>query len=116
MEALARAPWLLPLVWAVREGYACDHVVVAEALGVPSRLARSLVHYGKGMGLCDGVPESLCMIREGPEFYARVGGLLIYARVRRRRVTGYVFSTSGVYVGSRKRLYERVRRVLESLC
>ena len=111
VDALLRYPWLLPVVWARGRGLSCDSVVIAVELGVPRRLARTLVYYAGRLGLCD--LEGLCVARRGPSFYAMVGGHVVYARIRRRRVSGYTLSPGS---GGRERVWGEALEALREDC
>jgi len=111
-EALERAPWLLPVVWAVGRGVPCDHTVLADELGVPARLARSLVYYARRWGLCGGCP-GVEVYRKGREYAAVTPGYVLYAVVRGRKVRGVALSRSGVEGREGRRLLERALLVLD---
>ena len=111
VDVLVRYPWLLPVVWARSRGLSCDSAVIAEELGVPRRLARTLVYYAGRLGLCE--LGDLCVARRGPSFYAMVGGLLVYARIRRRRVTGYTLSPGS---SGRERVWSEALEALREDC
>jgi len=115
VESLVRYPWLLPLAWLLKRGASCDPVVVARELGVSGRLARSLVYYGWRTGLCGSVIDA-CIVRSGRVFYGRVGSFTLYARLRKRRVLGMVFSPTGVYRGLKGKIFEEAVRILGEEC
>jgi len=109
---LEEAPWLLPVAWAVARGVPCDHAVLAEEIGVPARLARSLVYYARRRGLCTPCP-SVRVRRLEREYAAETGGYILYAVVKKRRVAGYAISKSGVEGERYGRLLGRALVVLE---
>ncbi len=111
MEALVRRPWLLPVAWAVSKGYRCDPILISMELGIPARLARTLTYYAERYGICNG-NISLCIVRRGRVFYAKINNLILYARVKGRRVSSGVFSPTGVYLGWRKKVWDEALRVL----
>jgi len=96
---ITRYPWLIPLLWFVGRNRCREFAVdtLAEELGVSTRLARSLVFYGRRLGFivkskgglysprCDGrgMPEILAC---GRVYIVDVGGVFYVARVSRRRV------------------------------
>ncbi len=110
-EALAKRPWLLPLAWVLGERGSCDHVVVAETLGVPVRLARSLTYHARRLGLCGEEPE-LRIVRAGREFAGEGRAFYFYAKLKGRRIAGAVLSKSGVEGKRAERLLGRVRALL----
>ena len=110
-EALARRPWLLPLAWVLAERGSCDHVVVADALGVPVRLAKSLVYHARRLGLCVE-PVGVRVVRSGREFAGEGRAFYFYAKIRGRRVSGAALSKSGVGGERAGRLLERALALL----
>ncbi len=88
---LSRYSWLVPLVWAVREG-ASGIREVRELLGCNSRLAKSLIHYGLRLGVL-GPGMELAACRVNPPVYRVLSrylaidkSYLVYCRVTRKKV------------------------------
>ncbi len=112
LERLERAPWLLPLVWTLGQGVPCDPVAVAEELGVPVRLAKTMVWTARRLGFCDE-PPGVRVVRSGREFAAETPAFILYARLRARRVSGIALSKSGVSGGRQEKIMEKAKKLLE---
>lgn len=112
---MEKYPWLLPIIWVLEKGASCDPVVVAEELGIPTRLARTLVYKARRLGLCESKPD-VCIVRSGRSFYGVMGSLVFVARLRNRRVTGYVFKIGYDYVGVKKRILMEALEYLKGSC
>ncbi|BAN90485.1 hypothetical protein [Aeropyrum camini] len=97
-EVLKLYPWLLPVLWLFSQGSSGSEIVTADSasriLGVPKRLARTLLHYAAKAGVAERevwgyrAPSQVCIeVRRSGRYYAAVVGSTVYvAKTLARRV------------------------------
>ncbi len=103
-ETLLRRPWLLPFAAALMRG-ASKPREVADLLGCSRRLAATGLY---ALRRTRDSPEgwSLCVVRWGSWFAARIGSTLVVAKVAKRRVKAYTVPLA--LLGSREDLPGRL--------